>query len=139
MKLKRLERTCIACPSQWEGETEDGREVYVRYRHGRLSVEVGDPEIGWLHRDRHPGSRPGDHTVLSLDHGDDLDGLMLTGEMLGLTGLIYDGDPVRVDVDGGADFFCLSPEEQAERLRRNLRSLGFRHASDEDRGEAEPS
>jgi hypothetical protein len=137
MKLTRLERTCIACPSQWEGETEGGREeVYVRYRHGSLSVEVGDPEIGWMHR--YPGSRPGYHAVLSIDHGDGLDGTMLTDEMLGLTGLLYGGDPVRVDVEGGADFFYLSPEEQAERLRRNLRSLGIRQG-DDDGGETEPS
>lgn len=37
-----LKKTCIACPSQWEGTLEDGRAIYARYRHGALSVGVGD-------------------------------------------------------------------------------------------------
>jgi hypothetical protein len=41
-KLVALTKTCTACPSQWEGVLEDGRAVYVRYRHGELSVGVGD-------------------------------------------------------------------------------------------------
>lgn len=36
-----LEKTCYACPSQWEGRTDDGGYVYVRYRHGGLSVGFG--------------------------------------------------------------------------------------------------
>lgn len=41
-KLVTLKRTCIACPSQWEGALEDGRAIYARYRHGELSVGVGN-------------------------------------------------------------------------------------------------
>jgi hypothetical protein len=37
-----LEKTCPACPSQWEGRLEDGRTIYARYRGGGLSVGVGD-------------------------------------------------------------------------------------------------
>lgn len=37
-----LKKTSLACPSQWEGALEDGRVVYVRYRHGALSVGVGN-------------------------------------------------------------------------------------------------
>ena len=33
--------TCIACPSQWEGVTNDGKWVYARYRWGVLYVQVG--------------------------------------------------------------------------------------------------
>jgi hypothetical protein len=40
--LVSLSRTCCACPSQWEGETDDGREIYIRYRHGSLSWGIGD-------------------------------------------------------------------------------------------------
>jgi hypothetical protein len=38
--VKVLWRTCEACPAQWEGETDDGREVYIRYRgaHGYVVV-----------------------------------------------------------------------------------------------------
>lgn len=41
-KVTALKRTCLACPSQWEGILEDGRAVYARYRHGELSIGVGD-------------------------------------------------------------------------------------------------
>ena len=36
-----LEKTCFACPAQWEGKLEDGRALYARYRGGGLSVGVG--------------------------------------------------------------------------------------------------
>ena len=42
MKIAKIVQTCIACPSQWEGEFEDGSKLYIRYRHGTLRVEKGD-------------------------------------------------------------------------------------------------
>jgi len=33
-------RTCMACPSQWEGKLDDGRMFYMRYRHSHFSFEV---------------------------------------------------------------------------------------------------
>ena len=36
-----LKMTCLAVPSQWEGELNDGRSLYARYRHGLLRVGVG--------------------------------------------------------------------------------------------------
>lgn len=39
--LTELRQTCDACPSQWEGTTDDGRPVYIRFRHGWLSVRLG--------------------------------------------------------------------------------------------------
>ncbi|MDR3582497.1 MAG: hypothetical protein P4L67_04460 [Candidatus Pacebacteria bacterium] len=36
-----LEEGYTACPTQWEGIADDGKEVYVRYRCGRLRVECG--------------------------------------------------------------------------------------------------
>jgi hypothetical protein len=41
-KVVALKKTSVACPSQWEGDLEDGRAIYIRYRHGHLSVGVGD-------------------------------------------------------------------------------------------------
>jgi len=40
LKVVSFERTCTACPSQWEGKLHDGRMFYVRERHGQLSVNV---------------------------------------------------------------------------------------------------
>lgn len=34
-------RTSDAAPSQWEGVAATGDRVYVRYRHGRLTVSAG--------------------------------------------------------------------------------------------------
>jgi len=36
-----LVRTCLRSPSQWEGQTSDGRYVYVRYRWGCLEIGIG--------------------------------------------------------------------------------------------------
>ena len=39
--IKELVQTAYAFPSQWEGKTDDGRVVYIRYRSGWLEVGVG--------------------------------------------------------------------------------------------------
>jgi hypothetical protein len=50
--------TCFACPSQWEGTTVDGEEIYIRYRWGSLRIDL-------------------DHeTVFQQQLGDGLDGLI---------------------------------------------------------------
>ena len=40
--IEKLTKTCDACPSQWEGVTDAGKAVYVRYRWGYLSISIGD-------------------------------------------------------------------------------------------------
>jgi hypothetical protein len=69
-KVTALRKTCLACPSQWEGTLEDGRVVYARYRHGALSVGVGD--------DIDEAIRNGmsDHALYVDYVGDALDGFM---------------------------------------------------------------
>jgi hypothetical protein len=39
--LRDLAQTSSRCPSQWEGVTDSGKPVYIRYRHGRLTVQFG--------------------------------------------------------------------------------------------------
>jgi hypothetical protein len=69
-KVIALRKTSLACPSQWEGTLEDGRAIYVRYRHGALSVGVGQ-DIYEAVRSRRYGQ------ALYADHvGDGLDGFM---------------------------------------------------------------
>jgi hypothetical protein len=41
MRVNNLVQTCFACPTQYEGYTEDGRPVYIRYRWGYLSICIG--------------------------------------------------------------------------------------------------
>ncbi len=65
-----LKKTSIACPSQWEGTLEDGRVVYARYRHGELSVGVGDAIEAAVRNST-------SNQALHADHvGDGLDGFM---------------------------------------------------------------
>lgn len=44
MKIKNLECTCEACPSQWEGTTINGEAIYIRYRWGRLTIRLSKPD-----------------------------------------------------------------------------------------------
>ena len=76
-KLKELKQTCFACPSQWEGRTTDGRFVYVRFRHGRLSVGIANTFFEAIRQE--------DYVDM---HGDHLDGFITTEEMLDRTGMI---------------------------------------------------
>lgn len=39
--VKEIEQTCFACPSQWEGFTDDDQCIYIRFRWGSLSVRIG--------------------------------------------------------------------------------------------------
>ncbi len=61
--VTELNRTCFACPSKWEGCTEDGQHVYIRYRWGFLSASVGNDQI------------------YGASHGDSLDGDMSNEDM----------------------------------------------------------
>ena len=67
MKVENLVHTCHACPSQWEFLTDGGREAYVRYRWGWLSVRVarnvGEPGVSGME-------------VLGSQLGDPLDGVI---------------------------------------------------------------
>lgn len=42
IKVKSLRMTTDFCPTQWEGETEDGCPIYIRYRWGHLSVYIAE-------------------------------------------------------------------------------------------------
>jgi hypothetical protein len=44
ISVTKLIKTCDACPAQWEGETEEGKYVYIRFRFGQLRIEV-DKEV----------------------------------------------------------------------------------------------
>lgn len=67
-----LEEGGTACPTQWEGTTDDGKEVYIRYRHGRLRVEC---DRQWIY---------------SEVVGEVFDGAMKTEEMQAHTASVID-------------------------------------------------
>jgi hypothetical protein len=63
VRVTSLEQTCYACPSQWEGETDNGDYVYIRYRWGHLTVSVNGEQI------------------FATDHGNSLDGVLSYDEL----------------------------------------------------------
>ncbi len=104
LKPVMLKRTCIACPSQWEGVLEDGRTIYVRYRHGELSVGVGD--------DINEAVRNGmSDQALYADHiSDGLDGFM-------------DFQELKVHLRGLLEFPADLVVEHDDQLRSNTDTL----------------
>jgi len=40
IKITELEQTCFACPSQWDGTTDDGKCVEIYYRYDILTMRV---------------------------------------------------------------------------------------------------
>ena len=70
-KIKILDQTCFACPSQWEGLFDNGDYLYIRYRWGYLTV-----------------SRNGKH-IFEKSVGGEWDGVLDTTNMLKITGLKF--------------------------------------------------
>ena len=89
-----LTQTCLAVPSQWEGELDDGHSLYVRYRHGLLRVGVGEGLSEAIEN-----SVP--ETALHCERlGDDLDGVMTYKELRGhLRGVLAFSDELVVELD----------------------------------------
>lgn len=69
-RVVALKKTSTACPSQWEGDLEDGRAIYARYRHGHLSVGVADYVDGAVRNGM------SDEALFADYVGDGLDGFM---------------------------------------------------------------
>ena len=68
--VRSLKKTCLACPSQWEGALDDGRAVYARFRHGHLSVGIGETVA------RAVDNAMSDQALCEGEIGDALDGFM---------------------------------------------------------------
>lgn len=45
IKIVKLTKTCCACPAQWDAYTDDGKYVYIRYRHGNFRIELNGETI----------------------------------------------------------------------------------------------
>lgn len=70
-----------ACPSQYWGQTLDGREVYIRYRGGYLSIDAAN-------NPNEEARRQGD--LLGIQLGPPLDGELSAKQLINLTGLQVD-------------------------------------------------
>ncbi len=71
-KVVEIRQTSEACPAQWEGKTENGQSLYIRFRWGVLRAEL-DGE-----------------TVFQGPHGGPLDGLIELGAVARLTRGVLD-------------------------------------------------
>lgn len=65
IKVKKLIRTIGCCPTQLEGETEDGKFIYIHYRYGTIEVYVSPNEDDFI-----------DHLVFRKVIGDHYDGYL---------------------------------------------------------------
>jgi hypothetical protein len=45
MKIILLEQTCSGCPTQFSGQTDNGDDVYIRFRWGHLQIDVNHKPI----------------------------------------------------------------------------------------------
>jgi len=78
--VSKIEKTCRMCPSQWEGVTEDGRQLYARYRYGHLYVNISKTPTEDTIAPISDGI-----TVFTYDSDDEWDGVMSSEEVATLT------------------------------------------------------
>ena len=43
--VKSIKKTCYACPSQWEGKTEDGKDIFIHLRNGYFYCNIDGKQI----------------------------------------------------------------------------------------------
>ena len=95
--LVRVVETCAACPSQWDAWDASGRYYYLRFRHGRGTVEAYDNPEFW----RQTASG---RLVSRFEHGDPLDGYIELAEFCQLAGItLSDNAEVTSIYDQGSD------------------------------------
>jgi len=85
-KLVKLEKTCLACPSQWEGQINDGRWIYIRYRWGDLIILLSKKNISIKHINFFDTSE----TIFTWKSGELFDGVMSIERLIYLTSKILD-------------------------------------------------
>lgn len=88
--------TCGACPEQYEGLLEDGRALYIRFRHSRGAVSVGSTLDDAVTADW-PGFKSDGRALLRFVDDEHVDAGMLPdgalGELLYQAGLDLGDDP----------------------------------------------
>ncbi len=94
VRVKKVVKTCEACPAQWEGITDDNRQVYVRYRWGCLSIGMGSKD------DMSEYAAVDGEEILSIKHGRNLDGTLEYSGMKCLSaGIVEFPESESVDID----------------------------------------
>ncbi len=88
MKVNKIVQTCGACPSQWEGSLDDGRAIYIRYRHGYLSIRLSEKPTDDIY------DAVGGEEVLGKGYGDGWDGCIDLETVTELSGTLFDWSSV---------------------------------------------
>ena len=108
-----LNRTSIACPSQWDAVTDKGNRLYIRYRGGHFSITlIDDPELN--HRYPIDSGHDGESWVLlHEDENDDiLDGWMSDQELFDNRPPWLDfSDEVRANATDESAYYAPFPTE----------------------------
>lgn len=82
--ITRIEKTSMAMPAQWEGETITGEAFYIRYRYGFLTIGFGADLDAAIDAARAPGG-------YEVELGEDgLDGWLEWEEAVDHFGLAWD-------------------------------------------------
>jgi hypothetical protein len=90
LKIKRIQMFTDESPTQWFASSEDNLPVYIRYRHGWLSIQVGKLGEDWLDAaDTYP-------TVMEELVGGENDGVMATEVMFAKTSGYLDWSEVEI-------------------------------------------
>ena len=84
MKVNKIIETCGACPSQWEGSLDDGRAIYIRYRHGYLSIRLSEEPTDDIMK------AVGGKEAFGTGYGDGWDGCMDLATVSKLSGDLFD-------------------------------------------------
>ena len=84
VKVKEIVNTCDSCPAQWEGITDDNRQIYVRYRWGCLAISIG--EMG----DMSEFAAVRGEEILFVDRDDEYHGTMEYSELKTLSAGVVD-------------------------------------------------
>lgn len=79
--VKSCVKTCLACPSQWDIKTINGRYIYARYRWGVLTLTLN-------------AFTPKAKVIFSTSVGGSLDGCMSTPQLRRITAAVLDWNRV---------------------------------------------
>lgn len=73
--IVKITRSTEACPAQWDGETNNGEYVYIRYRFGTLRAGMGKTESEMWNRTKEDGTCDV-YNMFQKTIGEHLDGWM---------------------------------------------------------------
>ena len=84
VRVVKIVKTLEASPAQWDGMTDDNRQIYVRYRWGCLTIELG------VAGDMSEYAAVNGEKILSMKHGGKYQGVMEYSELKELSASVVE-------------------------------------------------